>query len=179
MREPTVARNYAEALFELGERAGETELYAKLIDALAHAVLSEDRIRVVLESPRVSKDLKVAILQRGLEQYATPPFLRFLASVVRRGRQALFPSISEELMALVDEKFNRVHAGVTMAREPDEELREAVRASLSGAVGKEVIAHFRTDPSILGGVVVRIGDRIMDGSLRRKMANLRRMMLGA
>ncbi|MFQ6046835.1 MAG: ATP synthase F1 subunit delta [Gemmatimonadales bacterium] len=178
MREHTIARNYAEALFELGERTGETERYAKLMDALADAVLTEGKIRVALESPRVAKDLKVTILQRGLEQFAPAPFLRFLASVVRRGRQGLFPAISEEFMALLDEKFNRVHAGVTTAREPDQELREAVRARLSAAIGKDVIPHFHTDPSILGGVVVRVGDRIMDGSLRRKMANLRSRMLG-
>ena len=90
----------------------------------------------------------------------------------------MFPAIAKQYMALVDKKFNRVHAGVTMAREPDMVLQQAVKQSLGQVLGMEVIPHFRTDPAILGGLVVRVGDRIMDGSVRRRMATLRRKLLG-
>ena len=73
--------------------------------------------------------------------------------------------------------LNRVHAGVTLAREPDPGLEREIVDRLGAAIGKEVRAHFRGDPSILGGVVVRVGDRVFDGSLRRKLAVLRRRML--
>ena len=178
MREPTIARNYAEALFEIGERAGETETYAELLDALAGAVEADDSIRVTLESPRVTKAKKCAILRGALADHASEPFLRFLDAVVRRGRQGMVPGISRQFGALVDIKFNRVHAGVTLAREPDAALTEQIRLRLSAVLGKEVIPHIREDPSILGGVMVRVGDRVMDGSLRRKLKRLRRHMLG-
>ena len=70
-----------------------------------------------------------------------------------------------------------MHAGVTLAREPDKALQESVRAKLSEVFGKEVIPHFRADPTILGGLILRMGDRIIDGSIRRKMAALRRQLL--
>jgi F-type H+-transporting ATPase subunit delta len=178
VREPTIARNYAEALFQLGERTGETEAFADLLDALARAIAAEPQVQVVLESPRVPKGTKGRLFERVFEDRAPSGFVRFLQAVVKRGRQALLPAIASQYLGLVDEKFNRVHAGVTMAREPDARLRASVRRRLSEVLRKEVLPHFRADPAILGGVIVRVGDRIMDGSLRRRMVALRQKMLG-
>lgn len=179
MREPTIARNYAAALFALGERDGDTETYAELVEALTEAIEAEPGIRVVLESPRVPKGRKQELLARALGDVAPPPFLRFLAAVIKRGRQRLLTAIGAEYLALVDEKHNRVHAGITLAREPDSALGEAVRTRLGRVLGMEVIPHYRLNPDILGGLIVRVGDRIMDGSLRRKIAALRRQLLSA
>ena len=178
MREPTIARNYAEALFEAGERSGKTEQFADLIDAVAGAVSADEHIRIVLESPRVAKDKKQDLLARALAGRAPDTFIKFLAAVIRRGRQGLFAAIAVEYLALVDIKFNRVHAGVTVARQPDEALQQAIRERLSSVLGQEVLPHFRQDPGILGGVIVRVGDRVMDGSLRRRLLALRNSMLG-
>jgi F-type H+-transporting ATPase subunit delta len=178
VREPTIARNYAEALFTSGERTGSTDLYANMLEAVAGAIEADDTVRDFLESPRVPKAKKEEILSRALKQYAPEQFLKFLGAVVKRGRQGIFPAIAREYLALVDKKFNRVHAGVTVAREPDLALQGIVKQRLSEVLGMEVIPHFRTDKAILGGLVVRVGDRIMDGSVRRRMVTLRRKLLG-
>jgi F-type H+-transporting ATPase subunit delta len=178
LREPTIARNYAEALFQSGERSGEAEHYADLLDAVAGAIEADDRIRAVLESPRVTKAQKQDILARGLRNHAPEVFVKFLGAIVKRGRQGMLPGIAREYLALVDVKLDRMHAGVVVARKPDEKLRQAITTRLSEIVGKTIVPHFRQDPGILGGVIVRMGDRVMDGSLRRKMLILRRRMLG-
>ena len=178
MRERTIARNYADALFQAGERSGQTERYADLIEALAGAIQSDETIRQVLESPRVPKPTKQRILTRAFEGRTTHQFIKFLAAVVKRGREGILVAISEQYLSLVDEKFNRVHASVVLAREPDPALQQFVKQRLSDAIGKEVIPHFRVDLEILGGLIVRIGDRVMDGSLRRRMVSLRRQLLG-
>ena len=170
MREPTIARNYAEALFEVGEHAGLTERFADLIEAVAGAVAADPRVRLVLESPRVHKAQKQALLAKALEGAAPEPFIRFLAAVVKRGRQGIIGAAG---------KFNRIHASVVLARDPDRRLQDEITQRLRTFLGQEVIPHFRGDPHILGGVIVRVGDRVMDGSLRRKMLRLRRSMLGA
>lgn len=177
MKAPTVSRNYAEALFEVGERSGDTARFADLIEAVAGVVSADEMIRVVLESPRVPKRKKEELLSQALSGYAPEPFIRFLAAVVRRGRQGLLEGIAEEYLKLVDVKFNRVHASVTLARESDPALQKEIGTRLSAVLGKEVIPHFREDPGILGGVIVRIGDRVMDGSLRRRVLKLRKQML--
>lgn len=171
MRNVTVARNYAEALFEAGTEFG------PLLDAVAGAIAADERIATALESPRVSKGAKSRILERALATEAPAEFVRFLQSVVRRGRQGLLGEMAQEYQRLLDQRFNRVHAGVTLAADADDRAQRQIVERLTKALGREVRAHFRTDPRILGGVVVRVGDRILDGSVRRRLTALQRRML--
>lgn len=179
MKPATIARNYAEALIAVAEGLGkaQVERFGQLLDAVAGAVQADERIAVTLESPRVPKAVKAGLLADALSDVAPPEFVRFLQAVVRRGRQGLLQEMSNEYQRLVDIREDRVHTGVTLAVEPDAKLRQQVIAKLEAALGKEVRAHFRTDPRILGGVVVRVGDRVYDGTLRRRMNVLRRQML--
>jgi F-type H+-transporting ATPase subunit delta len=175
VRAVTVARNYAEALFELGERAGKAELYGELVDAVAGVVETTPAIRDMLMSPRVPKSEKSRLLGAGLKE-APRDFVLFLQAVVRRGRGQLLRDIANEYATLLDVKFNRLRAGVTLARTPDETLRQSIEAGLSKAFGKEVIASFSTDPQLLGGAVLRVGERVYDGSVRRRLTRLRRQL---
>ena len=176
MRAGTVARNYAEALFELGDRTGHTERYAELIEALAGAVETTPRVQAVLMSPRVPKSDKARFLGAALEG-APREFVRFVQALVKRGRQRLLREIATEYEALLDIRHNRVRAGVTLAHPADPSLQREIQAALGRQLGKEVLAAFHVDPEILGGTVVRVGERIHDGSVRRRMTKLRRRLL--
>ena len=177
MKHATIARNYAQALFAAAEALGAVERFGELMDAVAGAVQADPRIAIVLDSPRVAKALKAELLERALSRTAPKEFVRFLQAVVRRGRQGLLSEISQAYQELVDRQLNRVHAGVVLARETDSELQQQVTERLTRVLSKEVRAHFRTEPAILGGVVVRVGDRIYDGSVRRRLSVLKRRML--
>jgi F0F1-type ATP synthase delta subunit len=113
VRPATIARNYAEALFDLGEKSGQTELYADLLDAVAAAIEVEPTVQAVLMSPRVTKPAKSRLLAAALPD-APREFVLFLQAVVKRGRQALFRHIATEFMTLLDVRMNRVRAGVTL-----------------------------------------------------------------
>ena len=179
MKSITIARNYAEALLLAAEAnsKGAVELYGRLMDAVAGAVQADERIAVALDSPRVAKATKAALLERALADLAPPEFVRFLQAVVRRGRQGLLGEIAQEYQVLVDLKLDRVHAGVVLVEEPDARLEKQIVERLAAALGKDVRAHFRAERGIIGGVVVRVGDRVYDGSLKRKLTVLRRRML--
>lgn len=176
MRPATIGRNYAEALFQLGEKSGQTELYADLLDAVAAAIELEPTVQAVLMSPRVTKPAKSRLLAAALPD-APREFVLFLQSVVKRGRQGLFRHIATEFMTLLDVRMNRVRAGVTLAHEPDETMRQTIAEGLRQALKKDVIPSYRVDPEILGGVVVRVGDRVFDGSVRRRATKLRRLLV--
>ena len=177
MRSVTIARNYAEAAFELADQAGQTAEYAELLDALAETIRSTPELESVLLSPRVPKPAKVRLMGQGLQ--STPkPFRLFVEAVVRRGRASLLPEIATEYERLLDKKLGRVRAAVTVAREPDGALRQAIERDLTRALGQQIIAKYTTDPAILGGTIVRVGDRIYDGSVRRRMTRLRRQLIG-
>ena len=176
MRSVTIARNYAETLFELGERSGRAELYGELLDAVAGALETTPAIADMLMSPRVPKSEKSRLIGAGLKE-APREFVLFLQAVVKRGRGPLLGEIATGYAALLDVKFNRLRAGVTLAKAPDEALRRSIQEGLSRALGKEVIASFGADAQILGGAVVRVGERVYDGSVRRRLTRLRRQLL--
>ena len=181
MRDSTIARNYAEVLLALAQRAGgDLEEWGRLIGDLADALRTDVRFRRFLESPRVSEDDKIAVLARALGAAAVPrTFVRFVQTLVANRRQMLIPEIAVEYQALVDEIEGRLHADVTVARPAAPGDEEAIAEQLTRAFGKQVVPHVRVNPAILGGVVVRVGDTVMDGSVRRRLAVLRGRMVGA
>lgn len=176
MSAATIAANYAEALFDLGEGSGRTAEYADLIDAVAAAIDHSPEVQAVLMSPRVPKAAKSKLFNEALKT-APREFVLFVQAVIQRGRQGLLRQIAAEFAAMVDVKHNRIRAGITLAREPDEALRKSITESLARALDKEVIPTFATDPAILGGAIVRVGERVHDGSVRRRLATLRRALL--
>jgi len=176
VRSETIARNYAEALFDLGERSGQTARYAELMDALAAAVENTPSVQSVLMSPRVPKAEKARLLAAAF-QGVSREFVLYLQALVKRGRQTLLREIATEYHTLLDLKLNRVRAGVTLAHPADEALQKSIAQALSKQLGKEVLPSFTTDPEILGGTIVRIGERIHDGSVRRRLTKLRRHLL--
>lgn len=177
MKAATIARNYAEALFAAGEAKHEVERYGAFLEAVAGAVSADERIALALESPRVAKRVKSRILEQALDGVAPAEVVRFLQATVRRGRQGLFAEIAQAYQTLMDVKLNRVHAGIILSSEPDARLQQQITDRLATALGKEVRAHFRADARILGGVVVRAGGKVYDGSVRRRLAVLKRRML--
>ena len=176
MRTETIARNYAEALFELGQKGGQAERYADLIDAVAAAIETTPRVQAVLMSPRVPKSEKAALLGDALQ--STPrEFVFWLQAVVKRGRQGILRDIGNQYVALLDAQLSRIRASVTLARKPDDKLKRVIEERLSRQLKKQVIAAYLVDPEILGGAVVRVEDRVLDGSVRRRMTKLRRQLL--
>ena len=177
MRDATIARNYAETLLELARRAGDLHGFGQAADDLASAVQTDRTLRLFLESPRVSESHKKEIIARAFDGQLPTLFVRFLQALVTHRRQMLLPEIAREYQDLMDQVEGRLHASVTVASEPDDAARHAVSTQLSRAYGKQVVPHFLVNPAILGGVVVRVGDTVLDGSVRRRLASLRSRML--
>jgi F-type H+-transporting ATPase subunit delta len=177
MRATTIARNYAETLLELARRAGDLRGWGQAIDDVAEAMQNDRTLRLVLESPRVSAAQKNRILGRAFEGQLPALFIRYLQALVSHRRQMLLPVIAREYHDLVDQVEGRLHANVTVAEEPGDRERRSIAKELSRAYGKEVVPHFAVNPAILGGVVIRVGDTVLDGSIRRRLATLRTRML--
>jgi F-type H+-transporting ATPase subunit delta len=179
MRDTTIARNYAEVLLALAQRSGnDLDAWARMIGDLADTVRTNPRVRLFLESPRVSEDEKNAMLARALASSAAPRnFVRFLQTLVNNRRQMLIPEISVEYNHLVDELEGRLHADVTVARPSTPEQDTAIAEQLTRVLGKRVVPHVRVNPAIIGGVVVRVGDTVIDGSVRRRLTALRNRLV--
>lgn len=177
MSETAVGENYAGALLELATRREAAEEYGRYLAEVASLYREESKFRLFLDTPRVAEARKKEVLREVLADRVPEPLLHFLLVVLEKRRQRSIPRIEEAYRDLLDERFGRVHASVTLALEPDDELRREVTERLSTLLDREVEANFRTDADIVGGILVRFEDKVMDGSLRRRLQNLRRRLL--
>ena len=177
MRGETIALNYAGALLELARKSGDLTGWGNMISDVAEAMERDEHLRRFLESPRIAAEQKNEILVKAFQDRMPRVLVRFLEVLVRNRRQMLIPEIARAYRSLVDEVEGRVHAQVTLAKEPDAEDRAAIARQLSHTLGKPVVPQVRVNPNILGGIIVRVGDRVMDGSIRRRLAILRGKMM--
>ena len=177
MRDSTIARNYAETLLVLATRAQDLRGWGKMLTDVATAMRENPTLRLFLESPKVSASQKSEVIGKAFADRMPRLMLRFFQTLVHHRRQMLIPAIAEEYLNLVDEAEGRIHARVTVAKETDDAGRAAIATHLSRMFGKDVVPHLTVDPSIMGGVVVHVGDTVLDGSVRKRLASLRRRML--
>lgn len=179
MRDETVARNYAEALFDLARRHEGLEVFGEAIATVAGLVDEDPKLRQFLETPRIDAEDKKEALKKALAGRVPPMLVNFLLVVIDKRRQRLISTIATEFAGLVDEHESRAHVEVTVAQPLDDATTAALDERLSRLLGKTAVSHVRVDPSILGGVVVRAGDTIYDGSLRRRLSLMRRQLMTA
>lgn len=179
MQESTVARSYAETLFELGERHDAHDDFAQGLNTVTSLIESDPRISSFLETPKIDAAGKREALRSALAEHVSPMFMSFVLVLMRKRRQRLIRAIAAEYRELLDEKLGRLHVQVTLAHEPDEAAEQAIVAELTRITGRSVIPHITVDPALLGGIVVRYGDHVMDGSLRRRLLAMRQRLVNA
>lgn len=178
MSRAAVARNYAETLLELASREDAVELFGERLGEIASLYRDDESFRRFLATPRVALEDKKRVVREALGEEDTPElFTRFLLVVLEKRRQGHLPGIAAAYRDAVDEREGRVHAAITLAEEPDEELRREIAEGVAAALETEVVPHFHTDERIVGGMVVRVGDRVLDGSLRRRLSDLETRLL--
>jgi F-type H+-transporting ATPase subunit delta len=182
VRSELIARNYAETLLDLADRNGGAaamDQFAAALDEVAGLVQSDPRVRQFLETPRVPAAEKKRALRAALAGRAPELFLRFVSVLVDKRRQTLLPEIAQAFRGLVDERMGRVRVQVAISHLPDEALQAEIGNALALRLGRTVIPTFTVDPELLGGMVVQVGDEILDGSVRSSAARLRRAMMAA
>lgn len=177
MNDTTIGRNYAETLLTLAKKENGQEEWGALIEAISAAMREDRTLKTFLDTPKLAAGQKIEILEKALGKRVPRLFIRFLETVVMKRRQMLIPEIASEYRALIDESEDRVHAYVTVTREAAEPERDALARQLSRLFGKRVVPHITLNPAILGGVIVRVGDTVMDGSVRRRLGTLKSRML--
>ena len=171
-RSNPVSRNYAEALLALATKAENREGFGVMIRDVANAIAQDATVKLFLESPRVSYERKNEILSRAFGDRVPRVFLRFLQTMVHNRRQMMIPEIATEYMKLLDAEEGRVHAEVTLARPATDAETKDIGTQLSRVLGMNVLPQVVIDPSIMGGIIVKVGNTVMDGSVIRRLSKL-------
>ncbi len=169
-----ISRRYARALFEL---RGEGVDLRDGLNAIAD-VAAVPEVREMLASPSLSADVKAQALMKAAGQKAAE-LMRLVHLLARRGKATLLPEIRDLYEAMVREAEAEVEASVISAVKLDEGLRKKIAAALEKKLGRKVRFDARTDAGILGGLVIRVGDRLIDLSLRTRLDGLRQAIASA
>jgi F-type H+-transporting ATPase subunit delta len=168
------AKRYAEAAYQIARERGSEERWLEGLRLLA-ALGADPQAQAFLEDARVPAQRKMELVERALAG-VDPLVLNLARLLVQRGRAALGPQIAQAFQELWDEERGIAHALVTTAVPLSEEERRAVAHKLSQITGKQVVVETRVDEGIIGGLVARIGDRLIDGSTRSKLLALKRQL---
>lgn len=169
----SIAKRYARALFAIGVERQTFEALGLELEELATLFRSSSDLRQTLESPVFKASEKRAILDRLLPQVApSVEVRRFALLLLERNRITALASIARAYRQLVDDKLGRVRAQVSSATALDGPTLSSIQRALERRTGKRVTIETTVDPDLIGGVVARVGDLILDGSLRTRLANL-------
>lgn len=175
-RRSSTARRYAEAAFEVAMRDGTLERWRSELE-MAVGLAGDRRALAVLANPAISVEKRDGALRDLLSDRLSQPVMNLLQLMLRRGRIEDLPRVASEFRRLDDERQGIVHATVMSAVElTQDEIRE-LTARLEQSTGGRIALEVEVDPSLLGGLVVRVGDRMIDGSIRGRLERLRNQLL--
>lgn len=170
----STARRYAEAAFDVAREQGDVDAWIDELRQATRALSSRDT-KLFFQDPNVATEEKLSTLERGLGQ-ARPEVLNLLRLLAVRQRLTLLPGILREMEILEREAKGIVEADVTVARPISPEEERSIADRLQRLTGKRVDIKTRIDPAILGGLVVRLGDRVIDASVAGRLQRLRQQI---
>jgi F-type H+-transporting ATPase subunit delta len=175
-----VAQRYAQAIFEIGV---ETATVASLTDEIrlvAGAYASSAELRVLAQSPLIPHADRIAAIDEIAQRMGLSRITRNVLGVLgERRRLSSLPAIVANLTRLTDERAGVVRATVSSAEPLSDAHCQRIERELAQLTGKKVILERRQDPDLLAGIVVRVGDRVIDSSARARLQNLRSQLLSA
>ena len=173
MASDELIHGYAEALFRVVQAEGELDRVEDELFRFGKLLETNHELKQVLSDQSIERARRVKILDELLSGKVSPHTLGLLSFVVEQGRGRQLPQILDELSHLAAESRNSVVAEVRSAIPLDDVQRKELANALSSATGKNVEVKVLVDPSIIGGVVAKIGDTVIDGSIKRRLEQLK------
>jgi F-type H+-transporting ATPase subunit delta len=165
---------YAKALLGATEKAGDTDKVLGEFSAFLTDVLDKlPQLEATLASPRIAFEVKEQMLDRALAGKMNPRLLNFVKVVTRRGRFDAIRAVHQAASRLYNQLRGRVEVRLTTAEPIDRATRDLIVKRLTASLGREIDLKPRVDAQILGGVVIRIGDTVYDGSIANQLNQLR------
>lgn len=164
---------YATAILELAKAEGELERIGDELFRIARAFESSNELREALTDPRLAAERKKAVVDDLLGGKSSPLAVNLVNFVVGLGRASDLPAIADRLAERAAAARNKVIAEVRSASELDEETIARLAASLGRATGRDVEVKTVVDPSVIGGVVARVGDVVIDGTVHHRLDEIR------
>jgi F-type H+-transporting ATPase subunit delta len=168
-----LVHGYAEALFNVVRAEGELDRVEDELFRFGKVLDSNHELKQALSDKGIDKEQREKVLQELLADKVSPHTLGLLSFIVAQGRARQLPQILSELSAMAAEERHAVVGEIRSAVPLDADQRKKLAKALSQATGKRVEVKVIVDPSLIGGVVAKIGDTIIDGSVKRRLQQLK------
>jgi F-type H+-transporting ATPase subunit delta len=178
MLKGAIARRYAGAMFDIAIKQNTLDRTLEDVQGIGQ-LFSKHTLAYLLREPKVPAQRKEKVLREALKDRVLPTSLNLALLVVQRGLVDLMPNIAAEFQRLVLNYKNQAVAEVTTAVPMDDQQQALVTKALEQRTGKTILLQTRVNPEILGGVVARVGDQVIDGSVQRRLQALRRQLLNS
>ncbi len=172
-------RGYAQALFTIASAEGELDLVEDQLYAFAKALEGQPKLRDALADPGLPPENKKALVRDVFGEAANPHAVNALAFLIDQGRGREVVAIVEDFAVVAAQSRQHVVAEVRSAVPMGEPQRKRLAKALSKATGKTVEVKVVVDPTVVGGVVARVGDEVFDGTVRNRLQEARRQLAGA
>jgi F-type H+-transporting ATPase subunit delta len=169
---------YAEALFSIVRAEGELDRVEDELFHFGKLLEGNHELKQALSDKSIDKDQRAKVLEEILAGKVSPHTLGLLEFIVAQGRARQLPQILDELSDLAAEARSSVVAEVRSAVPLDQSQREQLAQALSEATGKNVEVKVLIDPSVIGGVLSKVGDTVIDGTVRRRLEQLKEQVRG-
>ncbi len=179
MREERVAKRYARALFNAAVRTQAVDEVNEALQQLLDTLNKQPPLRTLLLNPLIPRERKQQMVQEAIGRQTHPLLASLLSVLVDKRRERLLPEVGREYVELRDEHLGILRVQATTAYPLDNNQEQALVRSLERRTSKTVVLQTQVDPSLIGGIVVRIGDTIIDGSVRGQLLRLRQYLLNA
>jgi F-type H+-transporting ATPase subunit delta len=176
MLKGAIARRYAAAIFDIARKQNTIDRTLEDVQGIAK-VFSNRKVAYLLTEPKVPAQRKETAVRQALTSKVLPTSLNLALLVVQRELVEAMQNIANELEKLVLDYKNEAKAEVATATEMDEAQRNSVKQALERRTGKTILMQTKVQPEILGGVVARVGDQVIDGSVRYRLSALRQQLL--
>jgi F-type H+-transporting ATPase subunit delta len=171
-----VARVYALSLFELASKEGgmtRAQEIGEELTALAEIVRGDRRFAEFLRTPTIDRSSREKSLDGILSNHVSELVKRFVLILNRKGRSGELADIEQAYDSLLQEKLGKVEVDVWTAGPIGGDQMRSLQSRVQSALGKEIVLHSYTDPGLIGGIKLRIGDRLIDGSVAAKLRAMR------
>lgn len=172
-----VAKRYAKALFEAASQEGIVDQVEQELELVVQLIKDDLEFKKFLEHPNIETDAKLEVLKTTLSNHLSPIVFKTLELIILRRREAMLPELLSSYIASANEALGQENAVVYSAYDISAEESDKIAQTFSAMTGKKIKVSHIVDASILGGLRVRIGDRLFDGSLSNKLANLEKSLL--
>jgi F-type H+-transporting ATPase subunit delta len=179
MADLSIARRYTQALFQTARKAGTIERVETDLERVDALIRTQPNLLRVLRAPTIPRPRKKELVRRLFESDLSSLSLRFLFLLIDKRREALLPEINREFRALSYQARNILPVTATVATHLTPEERTRLAEALSRRTGKTVELAEELDPGLMGGIVLRLGDTIIDGSIAGQLRRLRQQLAGA